>query len=162
MKQLTGNLITLGMAGVFDVILHGANCFCTMGGGIAREIRARVPEAYQADQDTFSGDRNKIGLFTKAGITCYIQHGIVPTEHKLTVINAYTQYDMSSGEDVFEYEAFDRVLKLIHRMYPTARVGLPLIGCGLAGGDESRIRWIIEENAKVMDLTLVLFDPNAK
>jgi len=35
MKYAQGNLIDLALAGEFDLIAHGANCFCTMGEGLA-------------------------------------------------------------------------------------------------------------------------------
>ena len=35
MKIIKGNLISLALAGEFEVIIHGCNCFCTMGAGIA-------------------------------------------------------------------------------------------------------------------------------
>jgi O-acetyl-ADP-ribose deacetylase (regulator of RNase III) len=159
LKEVTGNLIDMGMNGDFDVIIHGANCYCTMGGGIAREIRVRIPEVYEADCQTVSGDRSKLGLFTYATVTLN-PTGDDTTSHELTVISAYTQYGMARrGEDVFEYEAFDDALNLINRKFPGARIGIPLIGCGLAGGDEKRIRAIMENHAKRMDLTLVVFQP---
>ncbi len=37
MKEITGNLITLGLAGDFEVIIHGCNCFNTMGSGVAAQ-----------------------------------------------------------------------------------------------------------------------------
>jgi O-acetyl-ADP-ribose deacetylase (regulator of RNase III) len=165
LKEVEGDLIQMGLNGEFDLILHGCNCFCTMGGGIARSIRAKFPEAYAVDCNTVRGDKSKLGLFT------YIQTPVelkLPNDvdgeleyitHTLTVVNAYTQYNLSAGEDVFEYEAFDHALRLIKRKFPNKRIGLPLIGCGLAGGDEARIREIIERNAADADITLVIFKP---
>jgi len=44
--------------------------------------------------------------------------------------------------------------------FPGRRFGFPLIGCGLAGGDEDRIIEMIEsELADTEDVTLVLFQP---
>lgn len=39
MKVLHGDLISLALAGHFEAIVHGCNCFCTMGAGIAKAIR---------------------------------------------------------------------------------------------------------------------------
>jgi O-acetyl-ADP-ribose deacetylase (regulator of RNase III) len=52
MKTTKGNLIHLAKAGHFDVIVHGCNCFCAMGKGIARSIKLEFPEAYAADCTT--------------------------------------------------------------------------------------------------------------
>ena len=43
LKHTKGNLLDLAEAGLFDVVVQGCNCFNTMGGGIAREIRERYP-----------------------------------------------------------------------------------------------------------------------
>ncbi len=45
-------------------IIHQANCQNTMGSGIAREIRARYPEAYEVDCKTIAGDYKKLGTFS--------------------------------------------------------------------------------------------------
>ena len=49
LKHTKGNLIDLAEAGEFNIIVHGCNCFETMGSGIAREIHDRYPAAFDAD-----------------------------------------------------------------------------------------------------------------
>ena len=61
MKILTGDLIKLAVKGEFDLIIHGCNCFCTMGAGIAKTIKEKFPEAYRADLETEKGARSKLG-----------------------------------------------------------------------------------------------------
>ena len=68
MKTVNGDLIDLAKRGKFDVIVHGCNCFCAMGGGIAFHIRKQFPEAYKADQLTEIGDESKLGTYTKATV----------------------------------------------------------------------------------------------
>lgn len=156
LKQVTGNLIDLAIEGQFDAIVHGANCWNTFGSGIAREIRLRLPEAYAADRATVPGDIGKLGNYTRAKIMLL--------EHSFKVINAYTQYDMSTGEDVFEYEAFQLILKKLLATEPDGlNWGFPLIGMGLAKGDPTRIMPMIENFAaqvtkKGGTVTLVTFD----
>ena len=41
MKTVKGDLIHLALAGEFDVIVHGCNCYCTMGVGIAKTIKQK-------------------------------------------------------------------------------------------------------------------------
>jgi O-acetyl-ADP-ribose deacetylase (regulator of RNase III) len=155
LKEVKGDLLAMAMSNDFDVIIHGCNCFHTMGGGIARSIRDTFPEAYRADRiNSIYGDKAKLGTFTSAMIN-RPEDGI-----HFTIVNAYTQYSMAmKGEDVFEYEAFDDVLHLVNRVFPGMRIGIPLVGCGLAGGGEPRIRAIMEKHAERMDLTLVVFQP---
>jgi hypothetical protein len=52
------------------------------------------------------------------------------------------------SQDVFEYHAFDRVLSKISQRFGKWRIGLPLIGMGLAGGDPDRILPMIEAFAQ--------------
>jgi O-acetyl-ADP-ribose deacetylase (regulator of RNase III) len=136
-----GDLLALAEAGKFNVIVHGCNCFNTMGAGIARAIRLHYPEAYAADMKTKSGDKNKLGMYTHA-----------KTVYGFTVVNAYTQYNISpDGSDVFDYNAFEKVLTDLFIDIETNNVpvdiGFPYIGCGLAGGDEERIVAMIEDFA---------------
>ena len=141
LKHTKGNLLDLAEAGDFDVIIQGCNCFNTMGGGIAREIRERYPHVAQIDAETQRGDYNKLGTYTK---------GIVDadTDHSFLIINAYTQFDMSKGTDVFEYNAFALILQKMERLYGTYSIGLPYIGMGLAGGNKDIIIPMIEYFAK--------------
>lgn len=150
-----GNLLTLAEAGDFDVVIQGCNCFNAMGGGIAREIRERYPHVAEVDAQTSSGDYNKLGNYTKA-----IVKG--EDEHSFIIINAYTQYNMSTGEDVFEYVAFELILQKIARLYGSYAIGLPYIGMGLARGDKNIILQQIESFAEEVNkrggsVTLVEF-----
>jgi len=45
MKTIQGNLIHLAQNGEFDLIVHGRNCFRTMGAGNAKGIKAAFPES---------------------------------------------------------------------------------------------------------------------
>ncbi len=54
-RQLKADLLTLAQNGILDVIVHGANCQCVMGAGIAAQIKKRFPEAYAADLRTSKG-----------------------------------------------------------------------------------------------------------
>ena len=51
MKTLKGNLLN-SFEKDFNVILHGCNCFSTMGAGIAKQIAEKYPEAYRADKSS--------------------------------------------------------------------------------------------------------------
>ena len=66
---------------------------------------------------------------------------------KCIIINAYTQYNMSRGTDVFEYIAFELILQKLIHTYGDKRIGLPYIGMGLAGGDKEIILDMIAEFA---------------
>ena len=84
MKSVEGDLLKLAGQGHFDVIVHGCNCFCTMGAGIAKSIRDQFPAAYEADLATPKGDRDKLGTYSVAKV--------IVGEHSFDVVNAYTQF----------------------------------------------------------------------
>lgn len=98
MKYIEGNLLDFAEQGKFDYIIHGANCFCTFGSGIARQIKDRYPKAFMVDQLTQKGDDSKLGKFTQAYIdtTFFTRpegkhtHPINPGGSGFTVINAYS------------------------------------------------------------------------
>ena len=151
MKTVKGDLIKLALNGEFDVIIHGCNCFCTMGAGIAKAIKAQFPEAFKADQATQKGDRSKLGNFTQATT---IHNG-----HFITVINAYTQFDYRGRGNKADYEAIRNVFRKLKIQFAGKRFGFPLIGAGLAGGDWKVISEIISDELQGEDYTLVEFAP---
>jgi len=134
---MTGDLLELGYQMHFSKIMHGCNCHYAFGSGIAKQIKLRWPEAYAADLATAYGDRNKLGTRSEATVNSHCG--------RLVIHNVYTQFGESSGEDVFEYEAFGNYLekeamKLKKILTFDAKgIGVPYIGAGLANGDWSRI-----------------------
>lgn len=140
MKIIKGDLLQLAEEGEFDIIVHGCNCFNTMGSGIARQIRQRHVNAWSIDRATIEGDVNKLGNYTESWAVGY--------NGPYRIINAYTQYHFNRGAecaDVFEYGAFELILKKLAIKHPSARYGFPMIGMGLAGGDKDRIPALIAQ-----------------
>lgn len=156
MIHRTGNLLDFAEAGMFDVVVQGCNCFNAMGGGIAYEILSRYPEVAEVDRETRYADYNKLGNWTSWPVPC--KSG----DAHFTVINAYTQYEMSNGKDVFEYAAFELILKKLAYKYPKKRIGFPYIGMGLAQGNKHRIMMMLHDFARTIytsggSVTLVRF-----
>lgn len=141
MKTVKGDLLQMGMDNEFDIIMHGCNCFNVMGAGIAAQISTQFPDAKLADDETVRGDPGKLGTYTIG------MHG------RLVILNCYTQYSTAKyGDmDVFEYTAFERVLSKIQYRFGKWRIGLPLIGMGLAGGDKTRIIPLIEGFSRMVE-----------
>ena len=147
MKRIKGDLIQLAKAGEFDLIVHGCNCFCTMGAGIALQIQTHFPQALEADLNTVNGDKSKLGDYS---------HARVKTESgNLVIVNGYTQYHYSGAGVLADYQAIERLFSKIKTDFSGLRMGYPKIGAGLAGGDFNRIEAIIDTALAGENHTLV-------
>lgn len=151
MKKVKGDLIALALDGQFDVIIHGCNCQNSMGAGIAKAIKKEFPEAFAVDQETTKGDRQKLGTITTAEVE---RNG-----QPLVIVNAYTQFHYRGRGVKVDYDAMSSAFRQVHEEYSGMRIGYPLIGAGLAGGDWDVISEIIDEELSGEDHTLVEFQP---
>jgi O-acetyl-ADP-ribose deacetylase (regulator of RNase III) len=145
MKTIIGDLIIhAAIDKQADVIIHGCNCRCTMGAGVALQIKQCFPDAYRADLDMGMGE-HKLGSVSYALV------------NGLTVVNAYTQLSYGRNRKHADEHAIRRCFKVIKHTWGNKglRFAFPLIGCGLAGGTWSTIGSIIEEEMDQEDITLV-------
>ena len=135
-----------------DIIAHGCNCFNTWGAGIARQMRIAHTEAFDADWATSRGDREKMGTFTTA-----ISHG-------RRVFNLYTQYSYGNNTKHCDYQAIRSSLQAMREYLEvwgeteSSKIGLPKIGCGLAGGDWDIVKGIIEDVFVNVDVYIYVLD----
>ena len=150
-RTIKGDLVKLFKEGQFDVIVHGCNCFNTMGAGIAKQIKAEFPGAYEEDCKTTRGYHKKLGLYST----------YVHSHPNLTqfIINAYTQYEYV-GEHPLCYPAVITVFEELNRnvLFHHKSIGIPKIGAGLAGGDWDHILYLINKTTPLLDITLVEYD----
>lgn len=145
MNIIKGDLLKLADKGMFDVIVHGCNCFHTMGASIAYQIAKKYPHIYEIDKQTNFGSKGKLGTYTFG--TCIAKKSNPPKF--FTIINAYTQYSYSTQKPQFEYKAFEKILGDIGEDFNYVNsIGFPLIGCRLAGGDKNTVLSMIEEFSK--------------
>jgi O-acetyl-ADP-ribose deacetylase (regulator of RNase III) len=149
MNIVPGDLIELAKTGSFDVIIHGCNCQCRMGRGIALTIKQQFPEAYTADCQTEIGDRAKLGTFTFVDIN---RDG-----YNFTIVNGYTQFHWQGDGVLADYDAIRSVFQQVKQQFGGKRIGYPKIGAGLAKGDWSIIAGIIDEELSDENHTYVEF-----
>ena len=120
-------------------IIHQANCQNTMGSGIAREIRARYPEAYEVDCKTIDGDYKKLGTFSS----------VKTNDGKFVIYNCYSQYRYGREQRHTNYEAVYTGLSSIEqnaRELGLTTLSLPYnMGCMLGGGSWTIVSAIIDE-----------------
>ncbi len=134
---MKGDLIKL--ASQFDVIVHGCNCMCTMGSGIAKQIKSAYPEAYQADMMTACRDPEKLGTISWADCGDVI------------VVNAYTQFRYGRDKRHVNYDAVRSCFKIIAEQFSGKHIAYPKIGAG----DWIIIKKIIDEELDGETHTLV-------
>ncbi len=142
MKIVLGNLIEAFEAGECDMA-HGANCFHTMGGGIAGAIARRYIGAAATDKSqTDYGSRSKLG-------TCSIAAVDRDGKNSLgSIFNMYTQYQPGNTNDSMMYwavySALEDAIESAKILGAHRRIGIPLVGCGIAGGEWHQIASYID------------------
>src|SRR5688572_25928063 len=133
MKLIVGDLIKLAKDGHFDVIGHGCNCFCTMKSGIAVPfVKEFQCNTYPSEDIKYRGDISKLGRI----------ESMYHTATKIHVVNMYTQYlhtnlmnEIDAQGIPLSYSALEMCIMRLANLFSKKRIGLPLIGCGRAGGD---------------------------
>lgn len=164
-KVIKGDLVQMAEKGTFNVIVHGCNCFYTMGAGIAKQLADKWPDVLGVDKAyTTKGDILKLGKYT----ICFVASEDNPLITRLQVINAYTQFQYGAPSHLkhvrppVDYLAIEKVFTQLNKVYGTkkgtynnVRMGIPKIGAGLAGGDWEQIEKIINAVTPDLDITLV-------
>jgi O-acetyl-ADP-ribose deacetylase (regulator of RNase III) len=128
-----------------QAIIHQANCHCTMGSGIAKDIRAKFPEAYEADCRTTKGDIGKLG---RASIAAIANDKKAQYPNLLYIVNLYGQFKFGLDERHTSYDAladgFERIRKwALEQKIKLLSVPFRL-GCNRAGGDWQIVRSILD------------------
>ena len=138
-------------------IAHSCNTLNIMGGGIAKQIKSRYPQAYEADTEihmrreyeTLDESVDLLGTYSKAEIKSMF----LPDERG-RIYNMYTQANIGADRRQVNYEAFYRALKEVqedllfiqHETGQSQVLGLPHgISCGLAGGNWDIIKAMIDD-----------------
>lgn len=159
-EEIKGNLIALAKQGKFDVITHGCNCFCTMGAGIAPQMAQHFDaDKFIMERHAYKGDFNKLGVIDFESKLFDLPDD---SSKLLFIVNSYTQYGFGrnhkDGSGIpLDYDALTLCLRKINHQFKGKHIGLPLIGCGLAGGDWNIVRNIMINELKDMDVTVVHF-----
>ena len=161
MKTIKGDLIELAKQGEFNLIAHGCNCQKNFGAGLAKQISYHFPEAYEEDKAFYNPKLGEISV-------AYIQ------DYNINVVNCYTQiwygkpYGLNDRNNFVEdtlkarYEAIRECMRKINQDFSGDKIGLPLIGAGLAGLEWKTIERYIEEELVDMDVTIVKLPKNKR
>jgi O-acetyl-ADP-ribose deacetylase (regulator of RNase III) len=141
------------------VIAHQCNCFATMGAGIAKQIKSKYPEAYEADKYSFGAPEYRLGRYS-----------VVAYENPpLVIFNLYGQYHYGRDKQYTDYGALRSALSYMFEMLSVnqhtvfshfpIKIGMPrFIGAGLAGGDSTIIYNMIKEVSDKYELDVYLYE----
>jgi O-acetyl-ADP-ribose deacetylase (regulator of RNase III) len=139
LKVVDGNLLLSNC----QVMAHQANCFSTMGAGIAKQIAVKWPAVVKADSDYYpTAPFDKLGKVSRALVE----------GDKLMIYNLYGQYNYGAGKQQTNYEALTRAVRMMFEelkqlpMFKQLRIGVPYgMGCGLAGGNWTTVQGILND-----------------
>lgn len=166
-QTIQGDLLKLFKTGIevknatpigIDAIAHGANCFHTMGAGIAKQITEQFPEAFQAD----------VAHHSRGDILVPGQYSYAHTEFG-TIFNIYSQFAPGKQNPDHLLNNIGMAFSSLNRdLLPRVKVGtglrkphiaIPLIGAGIAGGNWKDIAKRINDVTPDLDITVVEYKP---
>jgi O-acetyl-ADP-ribose deacetylase (regulator of RNase III) len=164
MKFVKGNAVTALINGDADTLMHCCNCQNTFGGGIAKEIRERVPEAYKADSEAFSETEQGmilLGGYSESGSILY-----QTDEH--SVINLYGQNHFGIHKRQVNYAALFSAItscltayglrKELKSVSKNAKIAIPYkMGCDRAGGDWDYVSTFIEDIEEIFNVDFIVY-----
>lgn len=120
-----------------------------MGAGIALTISQIFPQAFAADLRTVRGDTAKMGKFSFADARPYGK-----------IFNMYTQFYPGREQKRVLNAAIARSFRTLNNTMPEDfHLGIPQIGCGIAGGTWSEVKEIINDETPNLRITLVNYKP---
>ena len=138
MEYVKSDILANRLKNKTTVIMHGCNCFCTMGAGIAKRLKTAYPAIHAEDKKTRHGDENKLGTILP-----------VRVEDKLIIVNCYTQYMYGRTHAHTNHNAvwwcLNHMKNYLISLDEPYELRSPKIGCGLAGGDWNIIENIFKE-----------------
>lgn len=148
-KYIKGDLVALFLSG--KNVAHGCNCHHTMGGGVAGQLAKAYPPIADIDKaDTYLGDPNKLGTFTQATLSTKFN------KQENICFNLYTQF--YPGPDLRYGALVDSLIELnkwAENQICIPQIYMPRIGCGIAGGDWTKVEALINMFTPNIDIIIV-------
>jgi O-acetyl-ADP-ribose deacetylase (regulator of RNase III) len=135
----------------WNVLVHGVNCKCAFASGLAGQIRAKYPEAYNkymhsCQEKDLEGVSDDVFLGT---------FSVALVEGGKRIVNLATQKEYGRDKNVvyLSYDALKIGMETLRAVLEWAgkegraySLGIPhQIGCGLANGDWGKVKIILTE-----------------
>ena len=122
-----------------DVILHQVNCQGVMGSGIAKQVKEKYPEVFNAYKTLCDIKEDKSELLGTAQFVRIGKAGYI--------VNLFAQEKFGyDGKCYTDYEALKECLMDINKYCSDITIAIPyLMGCARGGGDWNVVYKMIEE-----------------
>jgi O-acetyl-ADP-ribose deacetylase (regulator of RNase III) len=129
-KFMTKDILTIECG----IIAHQVNCQGKMGAGLAKQIRAKYPQAYDEYMDWFEDEKMKLGTVQLVKIKPHLYVANLAGQEQ------YGLWRTQKNRCHTDYQALTECLTQLQEIAQERKLTpyLPFkIGCGLAGGDWS-------------------------
>lgn len=147
-----GDILQALEDGEIDAFAHGVNCRGGFGKGIAGQIKEKYPEVREQYLRHFEKGKIKLG-FTHPIKLREKRHGVI--------FNCATQDRYGyGGQKYCSYDAIEECLTKVKDtlVNTNLKLGLPKIGCGLAGGSWHIVKAIIEDVFQDSDVEVIVYE----
>lgn len=128
-----------------QVFAHGANCWSTMGAGIAYHVNQNLPMLYKADKDYHLEPEKRLGRCSSS-----------PLGNGAHGYNLYTQFypGPHAKLEMIRSSLTLMLEEIAEQMVPEQEivVGLPAIGCGIGGLNFFDVVTVINEVSELLAL----------
>lgn len=171
MKTVIGNVLTPVRPGENHVLIcHQVNCFGAMGAGLAKEVRARYPEVYDAYSREclrFKAIRENGSRDQKPGLGNVL---FCPVSHDgIIIANLFAQYRWGLDQKQTDYAALRTCLKKVAKYANLCKTPLTVripykMSCGYGGGNWDTVQRIIREELEEsgVEVEIWKFGPQKK
>lgn len=145
-----GDLLEAFEAGEVTVLAHQTNCRGVMGSGIAAAIAAKYPRVAEIDSMLC----NSLDMRGRMAIAEQFDSG------SKFIANLYGQYLPGRNTDygLLENALYELNSALTQMRNPNHIVGMPLIGCGVGGGDWGVVSMLIEKTIDAAPVVVYIMD----
>lgn len=122
-----------------DVILHQVNCQGVMGSGIAKQVREKYPEVFDAYKTLCDIKSDKSELLGTAQFVRVGENGYI--------VNLFSQENFGyDGKCYTSYNAIRECLEDVNNYFSNETIAIPcLMGCYRGGGDWNVVYKMIED-----------------
>ena len=122
-----------------DVILHQVNCQGVMASGIAKQVREKYPEVFDAYKTLCDIKSDKSELLGTAQFIRVGENGYI--------VNLFSQENFGyDGKCYTSYDAIRKCLEDVNNYFSNETIAIPyLMGCYRGGGDWNVVYKMIED-----------------